>query len=112
MVATALLFTLAPARVWAAPQPGETVVKFRGQDVYVKGNPAVKYLPEGSDGSTPDAELVLSYTNYADSVVNALRTEQKFQARVLVVGGGGAGGYGTTNANDTGGGGGGGEVKQ
>ena len=57
-----------------------------------------------------DAELVLSYTNYADTAVNSLRTELKFEARVLVVGGGGAGGYGTTGTSNPGGGGGGGEV--
>ena len=106
------MLLLAPLALFAAPQPGETPVKFRGQTIYVKGDPIVKYLPAGADGNTPDAELVLSYTNYAGTAVNALRTEQKFEARVLVVGSGAAGGYGSSNANNPGGGGGGGEVKE
>lgn len=82
-------------------------IKFRGQMIYVKGDPVVRYLPDGSDGNTPDVDLLLTYTNSEDTVENALRTEQKFQARVLVVGGGGAGGYGTTCTIYLGGGGGG-----
>ena len=90
--------------LFAAEKP----VTFRGQTIYVDGDPQQIWI---GDKTSADAELVLLYTNY-NAAVNSLRTEQKIEARVLVVGGGGAGGYGTNNGMNPGGGGGGGEVKE
>ena len=99
-----LLLAFSPLALFAAEKP----VTFRGQTIYVDGDPQQIWI---GDKTSSDAELVLLYTNY-NAAVNSLRTEQKIEARVLVVGGGGAGGYGTNNGMNPGGGGGGGEVKE
>ena len=93
----AAFIAFAPA-LWAA----EEAINFQGKTIWVEGVSATKWVG--------DTELILVYSNAAPDAVNTLRTENPFEARMLLVGGGGAGGGGTTDGWDPGGGGGGGQV--
>ena len=93
----AAFIAFAPA-LWAA----EEAITFQGKTIWVEGVSATNWVGH--------SELILIYSNAAPDAVNILRTDNPFEARMLLVGGGGAGGGGTTDGWDPGGGGGGGQV--
>ena len=71
-----VFFAFSPLALFAAEKP----VTFRGQTIYVDGDPQQIWI---GDKTSADAELVLLYTNY-NAAVNSLRTEQKIETAQAV----------------------------